>query len=45
MTALLIANAVVLSVALVSMLVLGVLLWRAEKKLAKYDESWMFKRK
>lgn len=45
MTALLIANTVVLSVALVSMLVLGVLLWRAEKKLAKYDESWMFKRK
>lgn len=45
MTALLIANTVVLSVALVSMLVLGVLLWKAEKKLAKYDESWMFKRK
>lgn len=45
MTALLIANTVALSVALVSMLVLGVLLWRAEKKLAKYDESWMFKRK
>lgn len=45
MTALLIVNTVVLSVALVSMLVLGVLLWKAEKKLAKYDESWMFKRK
>lgn len=45
MTALLIVNTVVLSVALVSMLVLGVLLWKAEKKLAKYDESRMFKRK
>lgn len=45
MTALLFANTIVLSVALVSMLVLGVLLWKAEKKLAKYDESWMFKRK
>lgn len=45
MKAILIANIVGLSLALVSVVVLGVLLWKAEKKLAKHDESWMFKRK
>lgn len=45
MKAILIANTVGLSLALVAIVALGVLLWRAEKKLAKHDESWMFKRK
>ena len=41
----LIANIVGLSLALITIVGLGILLWRAEKKLAKHDESWMFKRK
>ena len=45
MKVILIANIVGLSLALVSVVVLGVLLWKAEKKLAKHGESWMFKRK
>lgn len=45
MEIILIFNIVVLSLALVVLGILGILLWRAEKKLAKYDESWMFKRK
>lgn len=45
MEIILIFNIVILSLTLVALGALGVLLWRAEKKLAKYDESWMFKRK
>lgn len=45
MEIILIFNIVVLSLALVVLGILGILLWRGEKKLAKYDESWMFKRK
>ncbi len=45
MEIILVFNIVGLSLALVALGTLGVLLWKAEKKLAKYDESWMFKRK
>ena len=45
METILIANIVGLSLALVAVVVLGVLLWRDEKKLAKHNESWLFKRK
>lgn len=45
MEIILVLNIVGLSLALIALGSLGVLLWKAEKKLAKYDESWMFKRK
>ncbi len=44
MIGLLVANTVALVVAVGVIITLGVLVWKAEYKLAKYDESWMFKR-
>lgn len=41
----LILNNIGFIIAIVAMTVLLVLLIRSEKKLAKYDESWLFKRK
>lgn len=43
--AVLILNNVGLVIAIVAMSVLLGLLIRSERKLAKYDESWFFKRK
>ena len=45
MIALLIANTIMLTVALIAMVVLFALLIKAERKLAKYDESSIFRRK
>lgn len=42
---LLITNIAILLVAVASIIILMVLLCKAEKKLAKYGESWMYKRK
>lgn len=45
MKALLIANVVGVSIAVVAIVSLVILLFKAEKKLAKHNESWMFKKK
>lgn len=45
MKALLIANMVVILIAIVAIVSLTVLLYKSEKKLARHNESWMFKKK
>ncbi len=45
MTGILVANSIMLGIGAVSIVILIVLLTRSERKLARHDESWMFKRK
>lgn len=45
MIGLLIANTVALCVCIALIVGQAVLLYKAEKKLAKHNESWMFKKK
>lgn len=44
MKRLLMLNTIGLGLAIISIIILFILLMRSEKKLAKYDESWAFKK-